>query len=490
MSNNILYNVVSVFVSSIVLFALYKIMIGELGLELMGVWSLVTAFTSVTRLAGISLSGGAVKYSAEIHSGRLKEEMSAVLTSSLVMGIVFSLIISIFVFFIGRYYLSTFLDLEYLGIATQVLPVSLLSFILYGIFQTVGGLPEGVGKAHIKLIVFSISNIAFLAAAYFLMKKYGLIGVAYSQVIQYVLAIVLVCVLIKTRIPGSKLIGAFKLNLSICIARYSLNLQLINVFSLLFEPTTKMFLASYSGLSVVGIYEILSRIVVHVRNMVLSSVQLIVPYFVHSDSEKSKTDLMCSARKYSTLFFSLVFCLTGALLSTMGVLFSIENLVIFTAMGAIIVASWIVNSYIAVEFFYNISQNNMRGNIWSQASVAIVNLVLCFGLGQFYGWAGVMLAWLVAQLFGTVLLLYIFSLEKKLEHGPGYIYNGIISFSILFFSVSVDYVIFSGDGGYATLFVLSTDLIIAALGMFLLSRGVIAHYVLRGLLKLRKEGFS
>ena len=54
--------VLQIVVISIVLFFLYKFLLGTIGVEQFGIWSLVLATTAVTQIADLGFSGGVVKF--------------------------------------------------------------------------------------------------------------------------------------------------------------------------------------------------------------------------------------------------------------------------------------------------------------------------------------------------------------------------------------------------------------------------------------------
>ena len=62
---NAIMSFIQIMVISGVLFILYKFLLNTIGVEQLGIWSLVLATTAVTQIANLGLSGSVVKYVAK-----------------------------------------------------------------------------------------------------------------------------------------------------------------------------------------------------------------------------------------------------------------------------------------------------------------------------------------------------------------------------------------------------------------------------------------
>jgi len=70
---NAIMSVVQIVVIGIVLFILYRFLLNTIGVEQLGIWSLVLATTSVTQIASFGLSGSVVKFVLDGACGTLKQ---------------------------------------------------------------------------------------------------------------------------------------------------------------------------------------------------------------------------------------------------------------------------------------------------------------------------------------------------------------------------------------------------------------------------------
>ena len=64
-SANVIASIAQVLASSVAFFLLYRYLLDQLGVAQLGVWSLVLATTSVSRIGDLGLSAGVVKFVAQ-----------------------------------------------------------------------------------------------------------------------------------------------------------------------------------------------------------------------------------------------------------------------------------------------------------------------------------------------------------------------------------------------------------------------------------------
>ena len=58
---------------------------------------------------------------------------------------------------------------------------------------------------------------------------------------------------------------------------YGLNIQMISVSQMLYDPITKGLLVKFGGLDLAGYYEMANRMVIQLRGLIVSAVQVLVP---------------------------------------------------------------------------------------------------------------------------------------------------------------------------------------------------------------------
>ncbi len=76
---NAFMSIVQIIIISAVLFILYKFLLNTIGVEQLGIWSLVLATTSVSQIASFGLSGSVVKFVAKYIAKEDEKSVSEVI---------------------------------------------------------------------------------------------------------------------------------------------------------------------------------------------------------------------------------------------------------------------------------------------------------------------------------------------------------------------------------------------------------------------------
>ena len=78
--NNSILSIIQIFVVSICSFFLYKYIIVLLGIEKLGLWSLILSVTSLATLGNFGFTGSLIKFSAELSTTKKYKEINATLS--------------------------------------------------------------------------------------------------------------------------------------------------------------------------------------------------------------------------------------------------------------------------------------------------------------------------------------------------------------------------------------------------------------------------
>ena len=89
LSVNAISSVIQLIVSGCVLFYLYRFLLDTIGIELLGVWSLILATSSVMRGANLGLAGSIVKQVADYSACGEEAKLSQVVQTSVITVAVF-----------------------------------------------------------------------------------------------------------------------------------------------------------------------------------------------------------------------------------------------------------------------------------------------------------------------------------------------------------------------------------------------------------------
>jgi len=147
--------------------------------------------------------------------------------------------------------------------------------VITSIFQA--GL-DGYQRINIRSYLLMGGVIIHLLLCFILAPTYGLIGLAYARIVQNSAILLSTWLLLRRHLP---LLPIFPYNWSNNIFKeiigYGMNFQLISVTSILYDPITKALLSKFGGLSMLGYYEMASRLVQQFRALIVSANQVIVP---------------------------------------------------------------------------------------------------------------------------------------------------------------------------------------------------------------------
>ena len=128
--NNSLFTVAQIIIVSLCTFFLYRYIIATLGLEKLGLWSLILSITSLGNIAQVGFTGSLVKFSAELSFEKNYKKINAVLNSSILTigGIIMLLVLVIF--FLANFFLGYFVESKWQSDGMYLLSFALVSLCI------------------------------------------------------------------------------------------------------------------------------------------------------------------------------------------------------------------------------------------------------------------------------------------------------------------------------------------------------------------------
>jgi O-antigen/teichoic acid export membrane protein len=393
---NAIMSLGQVVVISGVLFFLYRFLLKVIGVEQLGIWSLVLATTAITQLATFGLSGSVVKFVAKYVARQEEDRVSGIIqTAALSLGaaLFFALLL---VYPIGRWLLALVIAGKPLQMALQILPYALLNLwvvMIAGVFQA--GL-DGFQRIDLRSLLLMGSSIMHLLLCLLLAPAYGLIGVAYARISESFLILLGSWFVLRRILPNLPLVPRrwdrllFKEMIG-----YGLKFQVLTATSMFFEPTTKALLGKFGGLSMVGFYEMASKMVQQFRGLVVAASQVIVPAIAGLQEKFPEKVRSVYLKSYRLLFFLMVPLFSLLIVFTP----SISRIWIghpektFMTFAILLSAGWFLNTLDVPAYFAYLGIGNLRWNLYSQITIALLNLGVGILLGKALGGIGVVLAW-------------------------------------------------------------------------------------------------
>jgi len=415
---NAIMSVTQILVISVVLFILYKFLLNTIGVEQLGIWALVLATTAVTQIANLGFSGSVVKFVAKYIARGENENISGVIqTASLSVG-VFVGVILMTCYPIAKRILGLVIPNESVPFALDVLPYAFLALwimVITSIFQA--GL-DGYQRIDLRSLLLIGGSILHLLLCFILAPTYGLIGVAYARVIQNITILVSSWFLLKRYLPLLPIFPC-KWNRGLFreIIGYGINFQIITVTTMFYDPITKALLSKFGGLSMVGYYEMASRMVQQFRALIVSANQVLVPYI--ADLRERTPERIQSVYLTS---YQLIFYLALPLYSVIIICTPIISELwighyerFFVVFGTLLAIGWFLNTLNAPAYFANLGTGELRWNVMSHLVIALLNAGSGFLLGLFYDGIGVVVAWVFSLALGSSIIYLSYHLKYKIS---------------------------------------------------------------------------
>lgn len=394
-------------VSGAILFLLYRFLVKSLGIEALGIWSLVFALTTVGKVADLGISGGVTRFVARAlaqgEEGRAVAHVeTAVLTVAVIFLLLGVLLYPLFFLFLG------WLTPTHHAEAVRLLPYALLALWIGNVGAVFQAALDGAHQMGRRSLFGMGATMLFFAGALFWVPRAGLLGLAYAQLLQgTVLGIVSRWYLKKElpsllRLPRRWERSAFRE-----MVGYGSKLQVMGICSMLFDPTTKLLLSRLGDVAAVGYYEMASRMVQQVRGLVVSGSQALVPAVSDLSEREPSRAVAFYTESYRIIFFITVPLMSGLVASTMqiSVLWLGADNAVFCISAVLLTVGWAVNSLSGAAFFFGLGSGMLRWNLIGALSMALLNLIGGIAAGVLFGQLGVVVAAAVALCVGGLITI-------------------------------------------------------------------------------------
>ena len=430
------------FLGGIVLFILYKFLLKGLGAELFGVWSLVLSATTFANIANLGFSGSVIKYVAQsLANNDIKKVVGIIETSVVSIGVSVGLVLLIS-YPVAKWLLRIIIPTPHISEALNILPYAMLSLwvsVLAGVFQA--GL-DGHQRIDISSAITVFRMVSYLILCLILVPSLGLMGLAYAHVIQACMLTIISWGMLKRHIPTLPAIPyRWSKKLFREMMGYALNIQIITVSQMLYDPITKGLLVKFGGLDLAGYYEMANRMVIQLRGLIVAAVQVLVPTI--ADLKEKNPDSIHKVYKeaYGLVlfialpYFSAIIAMTPVI-SRMWIGHYESSFVAFSILLSI---GWFVNTLVTPAYFTDLGIGKLTWNTRGHLIMAVSNVMFGLLLGYISGGRGVVVAWMLSLIAGSITILLPFYRRNKIPFSDmfpkDYLFVGLSS--LVGFSVSL-----------------------------------------------------
>ena len=403
--------------SGALLFFLYRYLIANLGIEKLGIWSLVLATTSVSRISAFGLSGSVVPFVAKYKARGAENDATRVLQTAAISVVVLlgGLVLFLYPFF--EWILSRVITGPEITDALEILPFAVVSLLV----GTVGGIYQSGLDACQRIDLRSLINIGtgglYFLLVIILVPEYGLVGVASAQLLQAVAIVILACIFVRHQLPSLPVIPyQWTGRLFRAMFHYGVKFQVITISMMLIDPVTKALMARYGSLSLVGYYEMSNRMLEQVRSILMSANQVLVPVF--ATVKEQAGDINHLYLNSYRLMLYLAVPLFGAVIAATPLISLVwighyeDVFVLFTM---VLVCGWVVNTLSIPAYFVCMGCENLRPNTVGYVFMGVTNIGFGLALALMFGGVGVVVGRVLALFLGSVILIVLFHRENNID---------------------------------------------------------------------------
>jgi len=395
---NALTTVGQTFGTALTLFFLYRFLIRAVGLERLGIWSLVLATTSVVWLANQGFSNSLVTFVAK-YAARERPDDVSLLIQTAVLSIALALgAISIGLYPAARSILRLVLPQKSFPEACAILPLALVSLwltVLEGLLQA--GLAGHALIAECNYLEMS-GSLSYLFLAFAFVPRHGLLGLACAQTAQAAAILAITWFLLRRRVPSLPIVpwqwsrARFRE-----LAAYGLHFQVITASQALREPVTKALITKFGGLAFTGFYDLAARAVITLRELIVQANQVLIP-MIASLQERDPESIPGVYRESYRLIFFLAIPAFASLAVASPLISRIwigRYELAFVEFVAILSAGWLVNVLANPAYVVALGTGALRWVSIGCISTVALNATLGFLAGHFataFGIGGVAVA--------------------------------------------------------------------------------------------------
>lgn len=425
---NALANVFQAVVGAGLIFALYRYINTTLGVEQLGVWAVVLAAVSASRLADFGISAGVTRFVARDlargDSARAAEVVdTAVLTLLVFVGGVLPLLYPLLVKL-----LSFLFDGEYLVGALEILSYALLSLWLAvgaAVFQ--GGL-DGCQRMGLRAVLVVSGQLLLFLLAIVLVPRHGLLGLALAQIWQGVFLLLLGRLLLHRALPTTPWLPLrWSRDALREMLGYGAKIQAAAIFMLLFDALTKMLMAGFGGPAAAGYFEMANQVLTRARSVIVSANQAVVPHVatLMETAPERIIGFYQTNLRVLVLFSLPTFSLIVAYAGDISWLLMGQRRHEFINLVLLLSIAWGGNTLSAPAYFFNMGSGYVGWNALSHALMGLLNLILGIYLGSLYGAIGVALAFAIALISGSGMLIVVFNARNHTKQNPEFLRENV-----------------------------------------------------------------
>jgi O-antigen/teichoic acid export membrane protein len=399
------------------MFLLYRFLLRKVGIDRLGIWSVVLATTSTARLSELGLTGSVVKFVAKRIEGNERRGARTVVETAVISIAVFTGTLAVVAYIPLCWILKGLLPHSVAPEGSRLLPYALASLWLGATGGVFVAALDGCLRTDLRATCGALGNVLTLALATILVPKLGLLGLAVTQVSVAAMLGAVSWTLLRRELGGLSLVGLRWDKATFQeMFHYGLNFQAISVVGMLFDPTTKVLLTRYGSLAGVGYYEMASRMIMQFRSLQTAANQAVVPAIAGlQERDPDRVTVVYEA------FYRAQVAVSGPLYAAVLAMTPVISLAwigrdehLFMLFVVILTMAWFLNSLINPAYFTNLGTGALGWNVVAHAVIGVLNAALGLLLGIWLGAVGVVIGWAAALIVGSTIVVVSFHVKHNI----------------------------------------------------------------------------
>jgi len=360
---NAIMSVVQTISLGVILFVLYRFLLGAIGINGLGIWSLILATTSVAQIANLGIATSVTKLVAKYTATKENENVSSIIeTSAISLGGITGIVLVISYPLLKK--LIVFIvDIESLSQALAILPYAITAFWLMTLLSIFQAALDGLQRIDLRNTILIGSAILNLILCVLLAPTHGLLGVAYARLIQTFLTLIVAWVILK-----------FYVKLSFLPWRCD-------------------------------------------KRLIVSTNQVLFPTIAQLyENQPDKINSIYKA-SYQLLFYLSVpmYTIIIIFLPPLSQLWIGQYESIFINFGILLSLGWLLNTLSSPAYFTYLGTGKLKWNITGHIAIGSINIILGLLFGLFFGGDGVVLAWAISLALGSCLIYFPYHLQNNIS---------------------------------------------------------------------------
>lgn len=411
LARNASWSVAEVVVSGLSLFLIYKLIVAWLGVEAVGIWSLVLATTSLARFGDIGTSEGLGRFVALAEArGDRRGAIEYIETAMLSNAVLFTALALVLVY-PARSGIAYVIPPEALAPALELLPYAFVSLVLMNINSVLTASLVGLHRTDQKSAIAIFGVAAQLLGILAFVPDHGLLGLAWAQIGQYAVAIAAAWLMLQRNLSrGSPLKLAFHWKKEIFkdLIGFGMRLRAAALLNLSFGIVIKFVMSSIAGLEMLGLYEMASRLAFQVRQLIGAPSQILMPAFAQVDAQSpDRLPSLYEKVTATTYVLGIPLMLAAILISPLVSLFWLDQLdPNFLAFVAIVALGWLINALCGPGHILGIARGIVGWNIAGHMVATFGGGILAVIFGYIFGGIGIAAGAYAMLAVGSMLSLF------------------------------------------------------------------------------------